>query len=569
MHLNIFLEHLLEKQLLSRPEANTAITMQQESGINIFDALSKLGAIEENTLVQSASAFWGISELKTKDLPQDSKPMLLALEELDVPVEYLQRSQALVFKNDATEKSADYIVGARNPLDPSIREFFETTRADSQSTFEYCFITQTTFEAWSVITALSSDDASRLESDDIIKLRELAEEGPIKSLVDRTFADAIKLRASDIHIEPSKTTFDIRFRVDGTLRHSKTHPKTKFNAVSTRLKLISKMDIAESRLPQDGRQPIKISGKEFDLRVSSLPGTEGESIVMRLLPKNRELPSFEDLGISGPILDSLRKAILNPNGIILITGPTGSGKSTTLYRTLSELNDGQRKIITIEDPVEYDMEGIVQTQAKPAIGLTFANGLRSILRQDPDTIMIGEIRDGETASIAVQASLTGHLVLSTLHTNTALGAILRLQDLGLDSFVVGSGLTAVGAQRLVKRLCTHCCVDHRDPSEIEQFVRQLVQEQGILQEHIASNWKEPVGCELCGWTGYLGRVAVLEFIYIDHELRSAIMEGASIPDLEQIARKKGIRSLAMNALEKASHGVTSKQEVMGVIYGNE
>ncbi|CAN0071097.1 unnamed protein product, partial [Chrysoparadoxa australica] len=381
---------------------------------------------------------------------------------------------------------------------------------------------------------------SRDDMDDADRLREMAEEAPVIDFVNRVFEDALSRRASDIHIEPFEDHFQIRFRIDGVLNQVQNLPRARFDAVASRIKLLSNMDIAERRLPQDGRQSVRFAGQDIDLRVSSLPGAWGESLVLRLLRKQQELPSLEGLGLQGHAMKVFRELISESNGVVLVTGPTGSGKSTTLYRGLELVNDGEQKIITIEDPVEYDMAGITQVQARSEIGYTFAKGLRAILRQDPDVIMIGEIRDGETGAIAIQSALTGHLVFSTLHTNSSLSAIERLVDLGVEPFLVASALRGLIGQRLVRKLCAHCA----EPAAAGDAVlgEQLLQEarqDGALGLPQTAQWCSAKGCARCGGQGYQGRLGVYEAARITPELRSAINKRANETELLRLARKDG------------------------------
>lgn len=402
---------------------------------------------------------------------------------------------------------------------------------------------------------------------DLSRLKELAEEAPIIDLVNQIFSAAIKHRASDIHIEPYEKYFEIRLRIDGVVQTWQRQPGSKYDAVSTRIKIISAMDIAERRLPQDGRQTIRLLGQTFDLRVSSLPGAWGESLVLRLLPKDASLPVLDNLGLTGRALTEFTGALRQPNGIVLVTGPTGSGKSTTLYTGLQSVNDGRKKIITIEDPIEFNMERVTQVQVKADIGLTFSAGLRSILRQDPDIIMIGEIRDPDTARIAIQAALTGHLVLSTLHTNSALLAIPRLLDLGLEPFQVGAAVKALAAQRLVRKLCPHCRVPSREPEQLALLMRACEQTvvDRLIAETAGPTWFEATGCDHCAGTGYFGRIALFEIVRIDQQTRQAILSGGSPHDTETAARRQGYLRLSEDGLLKAASGETTVAEILRVI----
>lgn len=402
----------------------------------------------------------------------------------------------------------------------------------------------------------------------IAHLRELAEEGPIIELVNGLLSQAVTRRASDIHIEPGESQFLVRVRVDGVMRELQRVPFERFDATVCRIKILSQLDIAERRLPQDGRMTARIHGESFDVRVSVLPGVRGESVVLRLLRQDRQSYSLAGLGMLPDHAAMFQSWVATPNGIVLVTGPTGSGKTTTLYTALDLGNDGLNKIVTVEDPVEYKLQGITQLQVNPDIGYTFASALRSILRHDPDVILIGEIRDQETASIAVQSALTGHLVFSTLHTNSGAGAVTRLVDMGIEPFLLSSSLRGLMAQRLVRRLCPHCSqpVDHPSPKDtalLEGAVRRVrAIDPDLVSE--APTLRVPVGCEVCLHTGYLGRIAVYELFDIDDALRHRILANTSETELIAELRQRGVRSMTDDGLLKAWAGITTVDEVLTV-----
>jgi general secretion pathway protein E len=378
----------------------------------------------------------------------------------------------------------------------------------------------------------------------------LAEEAPVINLVNSIVERAVQADSSDIHIEAGSNNMLVRFRVDGQMSEFMQQPMTRFPAIASRIKLMAQLDIAERRLPQDGRFTIRANNKEFDVRVSTAPDVHGESIVMRLLPKKRDELSLETLGFEPDHLKLIREWGALNNGIVLVTGPTGSGKSTTLYGLLSDIKTGKEKIVTVEDPVEYQLDGITQVQARPDIGYTFARALRTFLRQDPDVIMVGEIRDKETADIAVQSSLTGHLVLSTLHTNDACSVFPRLTDIGVEPFMVAATIQGVQAQRLVRKLCQSCS----EPAEAPTFIDDLPD----------GNWRKPVGCHSCQGRGYRGRVGVYELVPVSSEMRNLITHRAPLSDIRDLARASGSRSLLEDGLLKASRGITSIEEVLRV-----
>lgn len=409
-----------------------------------------------------------------------------------------------------------------------------------------------------IVDGVSADDQPA-RPEDIEHLKDMASEAPVIRLVNLILHRAIEQRASDIHIEPFAQQLKVRYRIDGVLIEGESPPKQLYAAVVSRIKIMANLDIAERRLPQDGRLRVKLLGLETDLRVSTVPTLYGESLVMRLLYKENESFEFGALGFEKEQLQLFKKLLAMPHGILLVTGPTGSGKTTTLYAALNELNESTRKILTVEDPVEYQIDGINQIQVKPQIGLTFANALRSIVRQDPDVILIGEMRDKETADIAVQSALTGHLVLSTLHTNDAASSITRLQDMGVAGYLVNSVVNGVLAQRLVRKLCEHC----REPYQVAQV---MLRDTGIdqLTEDKDVSLYRAVGCEHCKGTGYSGRVALMEILQMTDGIRQLVLKHADAHKLAQVAISEGMQTLYQDGLKKALNGVTSLEEVLRV-----
>ena len=411
----------------------------------------------------------------------------------------------------------------------------------------------------------SLDDLSfdELGEEDLAHLKDLASEAPVIKMVNAIMQRAIEMKASDIHIEPFEQSLKVRLRVDGVLQDIEAPPVKSTAAVISRIKIMAKLNIAERRLPQDGRIKVQMLGKELDLRVSTIPTMYGESVVTRLLDKENTVLDFEALGFGGRQLQQFLDVLTQPHGIILITGPTGSGKSTTMYAALKQLNTTARKIITVEDPVEYQMDGINQIQAKPQIGLTFAVALRSIVRQDPDVIMIGEMRDLETARIAVQSALTGHLVLSTLHTNDAAGGVTRLLDMGLEEYLLTSTVNGILAQRLVRQLCKVC----KQPFSPQQEVVDEMRLRRFQPEGEITLFK-PIGCTACGGLGYRGRLAIIEFLPMTDPIRKLIMAHSSAGAIETVAREEGMTTLYENGLQKVLQGVTTLEEVMRVTSEN-
>jgi len=409
-----------------------------------------------------------------------------------------------------------------------------------------------------MIEDLGVDDLSR-EIEEIGDLLESEDDAPVIRLVNTLISQALKERASDIHIEPFESRVLVRFRVDGVL-HTIVHPpKGVQAALISRIKVMAGLDIAEKRHPQDGRFRVKIAGREVDVRVSLLPTSFGERVVMRLLDRGSKMLTLTELGMSSEQLQCMQEVIRSPHGIVLVTGPTGSGKSTTLYAALMEVDRSNRNVMTIEDPIEYQIEGVGQMQVQPKIGVSFAAGLRSILRQDPDIVMIGEIRDLETAEIAIQASLTGHLVLATLHTNDALSAIVRLQDMGLEPYLVASSLTMVQAQRLVRRLCPHCRESR--PPMAEDWL--LLESEPSDFSNVERIWTAR-GCEQCMGTGYIGRVAIYEMTRISDAMRNLVHDGKGLPSMRRLAKKEAMVTLRHDGARHVAAGVTTIDEVLRV-----
>ena len=395
---------------------------------------------------------------------------------------------------------------------------------------------------------------------DVDQLRDMASEAPVIRLVNLLLQKANDSGASDVHIEPFDGRLKVRYRIDGVLHETDAPPVQLSAAVISRIKIMAKLDIAERRLPQDGRIKLRLQGRDIDARVSTIPTMHGESVVMRLLNRGDVKLDLEPLGFSGSVREAFLDTLRMPNGMILVTGPTGSGKTTTLYTAIHILNTEQRKIITAEDPVEYQMEGVNQIQVKPAIGLTFANVLRSIVRQDPDVILVGEMRDLETARICVQSALTGHLVLSTLHTNSAASSITRLLEMGIEDYLLASTLNAIVSQRLVRLLCADCKESYHPAAGVieELGLRSIAESDEILLYR-------PVGCSHCNGTGYRGRHAILEVLVIDDELRDLIQSRTGARQIEAAAVRRGMRTIFADGCSKALAGVTSIEEVLRVI----
>jgi general secretion pathway protein E len=542
---------LLAREAVRPADLERALELQAAVGGRLGQLLVRTGAISEEQLLEALSEQLALPVLGREVVaPIDSTAWGGPAGAL--PGDWMVDQQVLAWMDGDVLYFA-----SRDPLAPGLREAleyaapgvaFQAVLAPSQA-LEHAFE--------------SLAQGRQPGGDDIRHLRELAEEAPVVELVNGLMSQAVEQRASDIHLEPGEHQFAVRFRIDGVLYSRLSLPRERYNAVASRLKLISGMDIAERRLPQDGRLSVRAGGQAMDVRASALPGVHGESIVLRLLPKERKDLGLERLGMAPDHLELLSAWTREAHGIVLVTGPTGSGKSTTLYAALAASNDGMKKIITVEDPVEFQLPGITQVQTHADIGLDFASVLRSILRQDPDVVMVGEIRDRETAEIAIQAALTGHLVMSTVHTNDSLGAFTRLVDMGVEPFLVATPIKGVQAQRLVRRLCPHCArpAQHVLPAIAAEAAGWAARVPGVAAE---PRWMEPVGCAQCQNTGYRGRVGIYELVPVDDAMRQAVVAGASHLQLRDMARSHGYRLLREDGLVKAWQGVTSVDEVLRV-----
>jgi general secretion pathway protein E len=409
------------------------------------------------------------------------------------------------------------------------------------------------------VDAAAEDSRDEEFLEDVDRLRDMASEGPVIRLVSQLIARAVESRASDIHIEPFQNRLAVRYRIDGVLRDAAPPPVRLKAAIASRIKIMAKLNIAERRLPQDGRIRAAVHGKDYDLRVSTAPTLHGESVVMRILDRSSLVQDLGELGFSAQALPTFIRVLEQPQGILLVTGPTGSGKTTTLYTSLMRLNAPEKKLFTVEDPIEYQLDGVNQVQVKPQIGLTFAHILRAILRQDPDVIMIGEMRDLETAQIGIQAALTGHLVLSTLHTNSAAASVTRLLDMGVNGYLVTSTVNGILAQRLVRKLCLACRQPYAAlPEMVEQLRLPPRADGGSVQLYRAH------GCEACRDTGYMGRVAVTELLVMSDAIRRLVLRQAEAGEIHRAAQREGMLSMYEDGLAKALAGVTSIEEVLRV-----
>jgi general secretion pathway protein E len=551
-------QRLLSKGYIDESDLSKALSFQEKFGGRLGSILVRIGAMSENNLLDTLSEQLNMPIVSRDQIPTDPNVYINFAKNYGLQADWWIEQEILAWP----EGDEHVHIAARDPLNSSLREIIYAVIPDRSH--QWWLVRNQDLERGIEHLRHTLEVDRGFGGDEISHLRELAEEAPVVELVNNTFAQAFNEGASDIHIEPGEQQFNIRYRIDGVLQNRLTLPRDRFDAVASRVKLISGIDIAERRLPQDGRLGTRISGKEVDIRVSSLPGVYGESMVMRLLPKERKSFTLDKIGFAPDHLDLYKQWIAQPHGIMLITGPTGSGKSTTLYASLEEINQGEDKIITVEDPVEFNISGITQVQVHADIGYTFSRALRAILRQDPDTVMIGEIRDLETAEIAIQAALTGHLVFSTLHTNDSLSAFTRLTDMGVEPFLVASSVLGVQAQRLVRGLCSHCAEPYTpENNEILKYIDQLKTDApGNFADK--PNWRLPKGCPECQGIGYKGRLGIYELANVTKEVQDAIMAKASAKDIVRIAKSQGYRTLRDDGFIKAYHGFTSVDEVLRI-----
>jgi general secretion pathway protein E len=528
-----------------------------ESGQRLDRVLIQLGLVSERGLAAAYATMLGLPQATPERLAAAASPLFP--ERLNG--KFLRQARALPLAIE----SGRLVVAAGDPLDtftpaaigaatglPVTLEV--SVPIELEAAFERLYP-----ESSEAPEDAQTEDAAPLE-EDAERLKDLASEAPVIRLVNQVIARAVETQASDIHIEPFEDRLRVRYRYDGVLQEADSPPARMTAAITSRIKIMARLDIAERRLPQDGRIKMAVRGQEVDFRVSTVPSLHGETVVLRVLDRHAVVFDYGRLGLAPDVIGHFSHALDLPNGIVLVTGPTGSGKTTTLYTGLLAINSVVRKIVTIEDPIEYQLAGINQIQVKPQIGLNFASLLRSILRQDPDVIMVGEIRDLETAQIAVQAALTGHLVLSTVHTNSAAATITRLRDMGLEDYLLTAVLRGVLAQRLVRRLCTECRRETEAPPEL---VRRFALDQRAGTDKVRL-W-QPVGCSHCRQTGYRGRQAIAEFLVPDEAVQRLIFARADHTEIERAAVAGGMVTLFQAGLDAALAGITTVQEVVRTI----
>ena len=555
-------EILVERGRVSPEDLRKVRRLQAERGERIERLLLDLGFVSEDDLLPVYSEHLGVPLVARKELPND------AVEVPGLNVKFLRHSKILpvaladgkltVAMADPGDRDAIHglSVVTNCEVQPMLAKEKDLTEA-----IEVCYGehgTESGEEADGLVEFLSEDE------EDVDHLRDLASEAPVIRFVNVLINRAVESRASDIHIEPFENELKVRYRIDGVL-HDVDAPQRRLQAaIVSRIKIMAKLNIAERRLPQDGRIKLRMMGKEIDLRVSTLPTLYGESVVLRILDRGSIVLDLEKLGFPEDTRGEWEDLIVKPYGMILVTGPTGSGKTTTLYGSLNKVNSPDKKIVTIEDPVEYQLDGVNQIHVKPSIGLTFAAGLRSIVRQDPDVIMVGEIRDAETAEIAVQSALTGHLVFSTLHTNDAAGAVARLLEMGIEDYLLASSLLGVLAQRLVRNICPDC------RQEVKSVVTTTSENRGVsgggaIPESVAMGKQyEGAGCEACSNTGFRGRSGIYELLLVDDPVRDLILKRASADAVREKAIECGMRILRDDGWLKVSNGITTVSEIIRV-----
>ena len=543
-------ELLVDRSAIQRSDLDKALYIQRTAGGKLGALLVRTGAISEDVLLSTLSDQLGAVYLRDADELPEQLDLYRFMSESPIKLDWFLDHATLLW-----EQTGSICCVARDIRDHALEATFNYFYPGEHITYFLAPNHQIDRMLEGVRKERAIEDL--FSGDDAKALREMAEEAPVIELVNNLLSTAVDLGASDIHVEPAEEQFAVRLRVDGVLHTQLTQPIDRFPAVASRIKLVAGIDIAQRRLPQDGSIAERISGKDMDIRVSTVPCTFGESIVLRLLDQDRGDQALENLGMEADHLDMFRGWLRVSNGIVLVTGPTGSGKSTTLAAALEDIDDGIKKIITVEDPVEYQMPSITQIQVHAEIGYTFARALRHILRQDPDVIMIGEIRDLETAEIAIRSALTGHVVLSTLHTNDAVSSFTRLIDMGVERFLVASPTSGVQAQRLVRRVCEHCAEPAERPAVAMELLHPATE--GLL----GSEWVRATGCDACQNTGYRGRMGIYELVPITNELQEMIVSGANLIDLKRYAHDdQGHRTLLQDGLVKASKGRTTVEEVL-------
>lgn len=538
------------RTLVSAEALGRALAVQRDSAERLDAIVTRLGLISEDQLVQALARATTLPLVTVADFPAERVTAPLS-------IDFLRDNRCLPLSRNENAVT----VAVASPFDDAVAPAIAfATRATVHLVLARASDIDAAIERLYGVTE-NADVEDGADDGDLERLRDLVSDAPVIRAVNRLIAQAVDLHASDIHIEPTDDRLVVRFRIDGLLREMPALPAAMRAPLVSRIKIIANLNIAERRLPQDGRMRIAVRGHEIDLRVATSPSIHGESVVMRILDRSNLSLDFASLGFDAEMQERLKSITHRPHGIMLVTGPTGSGKTTTLYAVLADLNRPDGKLLTVEDPIEYRMAGIIQAQVNPGIGFTFAAALRSFLRQDPDVIMVGEIRDSESAQIAVQAALTGHLILSTLHTNTAAGSVTRLIDMGVEPFLLGSVLNGILAQRLLRRLCKHCRRPYEPGPEVLRHFTDAALPAPEMLYHAA-------GCDACGHDGYSGRLAVFELLVVSPEIERLIVASADTREIAAQAVAEGMHSLFADGLIKASRGLTSVEEVLRVTTGD-
>jgi general secretion pathway protein E len=550
------LDLLTRRGKLDEAGVQRAKRIQPDGGEHLHSLLIKLGVVSERDVAEAVAQVLAMPLVGPQDFPD--QPLLDGA----LSTKFLKDSRILPM----AETDQAIVLAMADPLDDFAARAVAVatgrsverriaTPADIEKAQERLY-GRTGSALSDIVDTLGDGEGG---GEDAERLKDMASEAPVIRFVNQLIGRAVEARASDIHIEPFESKLRVRYRIDGLLQEVETPPGRLTAAIISRVKIMSKLNIAERRLPQDGRVKLALRGKEVDFRVSTVPTMHGESVVMRILDRGGAVFDFAVLGLEAAVLEPYLQMLERPNGILLVTGPTGSGKTTTLYTSLLRLNTPDKKILTVEDPIEYQLEGVNQVQVKSQIGLTFANVLRSLLRQDPDIIMIGEIRDLETAQIAAQAALTGHLVLSTLHTNSAAGSVTRLLDMGLEDYMLASTLNGISAQRLLRTLCTHC----REPNPaLDDIAEQMGLARFANGEPV--QLYRPVGCSRCSGTGYYGRTGISEMLVMTDDIRKLVLHREDMGAIHRAAVAAGMRTLYEDGMCKVVRGITSLEEVLRV-----
>ncbi len=553
---------LYQQRLLTLAQYNDIKLKAVTQGIPEEDVLNSLNIVSEDKLSETKARLLGVPYISMEST--SFSPQALGL----VPEAVVQRFNLIPFSYDDRSRTLSIAMG--NPVDLDALSFvrqktglnikaFAASPTGVKQAIDMQYKQQLVGQVGEALK--ETEDTNKTKTVDATQIAQIIKEAPIAKIVSTILEYAVKSRASDVHIEPQEERVRVRYRIDGILYDRLSLPKSVQEAVISRIKILSEMKIDEHRAPQDGRFNFKIEDKEVDLRISVLPAAHGEKIVMRLLRKSGGIPTLEELGLMGTALRNLETNMLRPHGIIIVCGPTGSGKTTTLYSVLNKLNSPKVNIMTLEDPVEYEMPGINQVQVNSSVGLTFATGLRAFLRQDPNVILVGEIRDKETTDLAIQAALTGHLVFSTLHTSNAAGALPRLIDLGAETFLLSSSINAIVGQRIVRRLCQTCKSAYPPPPQLLDMMKK---ELGALFPQGEAKFYKAVGCSECDNSGYLGRVGVFEVLPVTPKIAEMILKRTDSPSLEREAIAEGMITMKQDGYIKVLRGVTTVEEVLRV-----